>query len=72
MHVTKRSYFESARMVDSKSDNANFIEALESKLDKKPEFVEFDNELIKTDVTPSIINEYREWTLVDTEDFEFV
>ena len=31
-----------------------------------------DNELIKTDVTPSIINEYREWTLVDTEDFEFV
>ena len=40
MHVTKRSYFESARMVDSKSDNLNFIEALESKLDKKPEFVE--------------------------------
>ena len=47
MHVTKRSYFESARMVDSKSDNTNFIESLESKLDKKPEFVEFDNDLIK-------------------------
>ncbi len=47
MHVTKRSYFESARMVDSKSDKANFIEALESKLDKKPDFVEFDSEVIK-------------------------
>ena len=47
MHVTKRSYFESARMIASKSDSINFIEALESKLDKKPDFVEFDNELIK-------------------------
>ena len=47
MHVTKRSYFESARMVDSKSDKANFIEALESKLDKKPDFIEFDSEVIK-------------------------
>jgi hypothetical protein len=43
MYVTKRSYFESARMIDSKSDNNNFIEALETKLDKKPEFIEFDN-----------------------------
>jgi hypothetical protein len=31
-----------------------------------------DTELVKTDLTPSIINEYREWTLVDTDDFEFV
>lgn len=31
-----------------------------------------DSELIKTNLTPSIINEYREWTMVDTEDFEFV
>ena len=31
-----------------------------------------DTELIKTNLTPSIINEYREWTMVDTEDFEFV
>ena len=31
-----------------------------------------DTELIKTNLTPSIISEYREWTMVDTEDFEFV
>ena len=31
-----------------------------------------DRELIKTNLTPSIISEYREWTMVDTEDFEFV
>ena len=31
-----------------------------------------DTELIKPNLTPSIINEYREWTMVDTEDFEFV
>ena len=31
-----------------------------------------DSELIKPNLTPSIINEYREWTMVDTEDFEFV
>ena len=31
-----------------------------------------DTELIKHNLTPSIINEYREWIMVDTEDFEFV
>ena len=31
-----------------------------------------DTELVNTELTPSIINEYREWTLVDTDDFEFV
>ena len=31
-----------------------------------------DSELIKTNLTSSIINEYMEWTMVDTEDFEFV
>ena len=58
MHVTKRSYFESARMVDSKSDKANFIEALESKLDKKPDFVEFDSEVIKR-LNDSALNSQR-------------
>jgi len=47
MYVTKRSYFESARMVDSKSENVNFLESLESKLDTKPEFIEFDNDVIQ-------------------------
>jgi DNA primase len=58
MHVTKRSYFESARLVDSKSDNHNFVEVLETKLDKKPEFVEFDNELIKR-LNQSALNSQR-------------
>ena len=31
-----------------------------------------DTELIKSNLTSSIINEYKEWTLVETEDFEFV
>jgi len=31
-----------------------------------------DSELIKSNLTASIINEYREWTIVDTEGFEFV
>lgn len=31
-----------------------------------------DSELVNTELTPSIINEYREWTLVDNDDFEFV
>jgi DNA primase len=47
MHVTKRSYFEAARMIDSKKDSRNFEELLKSKLDMKPDFEEFDNELIE-------------------------
>lgn len=31
-----------------------------------------DTELVNTELTPSIINEYREWTLVDTDEFEFI
>ena len=58
MHVTKRSYFESARMVDSKSENVNFIESMEAKLNKKPDFVEFDNELIKR-LNTSALNSQR-------------
>lgn len=42
-------------------------------LDKSSIYVSLiDTELIKTNLTSSIINEYREWTMVDTEDFEFV
>jgi DNA primase len=47
MHVTKRSYFESARLVDSKNNNENFYEMLESKIDKKIDFEHFDESLIK-------------------------
>ena len=58
MHVTKRSYFESARMIDSKSENVNFIESIEAKLNKKPDFVEFDSELIKR-LNTSALNSQR-------------
>jgi DNA primase len=58
MHVTKRSYFESARMIDSKSENINFVESIEAKLNKKPDFVEFDNELIKR-LNASALNSQR-------------
>lgn len=47
MHITKRSYFEAARMIDSKKDDRNFEDILRLKLDTKPEFEEFDNGLIE-------------------------
>lgn len=31
-----------------------------------------DKELTHTNLTTDIINEYREWTLIDTDDFEFI
>lgn len=46
MHFTKRSYFEAARLIDSKKDDKNFLETLEAKLEVKKEFEEFDIELI--------------------------
>ena len=58
MHVTKRSYFESARMIDSKSEKVNFIESMEAKLNKKPDFVEFDTELVKR-LNVSALNSQR-------------
>ena len=58
MHVTKRSYFESARMIDSKSESVNFIESIQAKLNKKPDFVEFDIELIKR-LNTSALNSQR-------------
>jgi hypothetical protein len=51
-------------------DNYSFYDLT---FDKSSIYVSLvDTELVKTDLTPSIINEYREWTLVDTDDFEFV
>jgi DNA primase len=58
MHVTRRSYFESARMIDSKSEDVNFIESIEAKLNKKPDFVEFDIELVKK-LNTSALNSQR-------------
>jgi DNA primase len=45
-------------MIDSKSESVNFIESMESKLNKKPDFVEFDLELIKR-LNTSALNSQR-------------
>ena len=42
MQASGRSYFEAARLIDSKSDDKNLVEILQQTLDKKIEFVEYD------------------------------
>ena len=46
MQASGRSYFEAARLIDSKSDDKNLVEILQETLDKKIEFVEYDLSLI--------------------------
>jgi DNA primase len=58
MYVTKRSYFESARMIDSKKESKNFEELLISKIDKKVDFEEFDKHIIKK-LNDAAINSQR-------------
>jgi len=47
MHASGRSYFEAARLIDSKSDNKNLKEVLEETLSKKVEFEEYDPSMIE-------------------------
>ena len=47
MQASGRSYFEAARLIDSKSDRKNLVEALEETLSKKPEFEEYDLSMIE-------------------------
>jgi len=47
MHVTRRTYFESVRFIRSKEGYVDLISDINSKLREKPEFVEFDEVLIK-------------------------
>ena len=47
MQVSGRSYFEAARLIDSKSDDRNLVEVLQETLDKKIEFKEYDLEVIE-------------------------
>lgn len=47
MHVTKRTYFESIRFINSKSVDTDFASDVMSKLKDKPDFVPFDDVLIK-------------------------
>jgi DNA primase len=47
MQASGRSYFEAARLIDSKSDDRNLVEVLQETLDKKVEFKEYDLEIIE-------------------------
>jgi DNA primase len=46
MHVSKRTYFESVRFIKSKEQDQNIEDVVNRSLTKKPEFIEFDNDLI--------------------------
>ena len=51
-------------------DNFSFYGVICNGADIK--IILIDSELTHKNLTDGIINEYREWTLVDTEDFEFI
>jgi hypothetical protein len=51
-------------------DNYSFYGVISNGADIKIKLI--DSELNHKNLTDDIINEYREWTLVDTEDFEFI
>ena len=51
-------------------DNFSFYGVISNGADIKIKLI--DSELNHKNLTNDIINEYREWTLVDTEDFEFI
>jgi DNA primase len=46
MQASGRTYFESARLVDSKSDSKNLLQSITETLEKKAEFKEYDLEVI--------------------------
>jgi len=47
MQATKRSYFESMRLIDSKADKRNLVDQLNSTLDKVTTFVQYDLDMIE-------------------------
>ena len=47
MHVTQRSFFEAARLIDSKKDDRDLLDKLSITLKNKNEFKPFDEELIE-------------------------
>lgn len=51
-------------------DNYSFYAVISNGADIKIKLI--DSELTHKNLTDDIINEYREWTLIDTEDFEFI
>ena len=47
MQISKKSYFEAIRVIDSNKDDRNLLERLSSTLEKKNELKQFDEELIE-------------------------
>jgi DNA primase len=47
MFISKRTYFEAVRFIGQRATESNISDAIETILNKKPEFQEFDKELIK-------------------------
>jgi len=47
MYVTKRTYFESVRFIETKNVAVNFESDIASKLNFKPDFIQFDDVMIK-------------------------
>ena len=47
MHATKKSYFESMRLIDSKADKRNLIDQINSTLEKVTTFVQYDLDMIE-------------------------
>jgi len=47
MHASKKSYFETIRLIDTFKDDRNLIDKLQSTLNTKKEFIKFDEETIE-------------------------
>jgi DNA primase len=47
MHVTKKTYFESLRFIDSLKTDADIVKMIEGTLEEKPDFVPYDELLIR-------------------------
>jgi DNA primase len=47
MQISKRSYFESMRLIDSKADKRNLIDQINSTLEKVTTFVQYDLDMIE-------------------------
>lgn len=60
MHVTKKTYFESVRLIESLKDGDNIVNIVDNILDKDPEFNPFDELMIKR-LHQAVLNPRPTW-----------
>lgn len=60
MHVTKKTYFESVRLIESLKDGDNIVDIVDNILDKEPEFNPFDELMIKR-LHQAVLNPRPTW-----------